>query len=155
MSVSTPVLVKAGLLERTYTLAHNNASVGVARDLVREFVAEYGLNFDPYNALILVSELVTNAVRYAPGVYPIWLTLKFTGVGLYIEVTDDSTELPEVPSDHKVDDVGGNGVLLLLAVGVGLMVVPLGRRGKAVSVTAPLTNQPTNAVMTVEAVRAA
>ncbi|WP_411082787.1 ATP-binding protein [Streptomyces sp. cmx-18-6] len=78
-----------------------------ARDAVSTFVAM--LNPKPtahvvQNLLLLVSELVTNAVRHAGAVTALWLTADRTSV--QVRITDPS---PARPQDRTPDLTGRNG----------------------------------------------
>ncbi|MFJ4963165.1 Anti-sigma F factor [Streptomyces sp. ADI96-02] len=78
-----------------------------ARDAVSAFVAR--LHPAPtahmvQNLLLLVSELVTNAVRHAGAVTALWLTADRAGV--HVRVTDPS---PAHPQDRTPDLTGRTG----------------------------------------------
>ncbi len=62
------------------------------------------------DALLLVSELVTNAVRY--GGPPVELAVECDGTGLQVGVRDGSRTLP-VPRVPALDDESGRGFVLL------------------------------------------
>ena len=49
------------------SLTPGPAAAAEARRQVREAVETWGLSADPYVAALLTSELVTNAIRHAPG----------------------------------------------------------------------------------------
>ena len=108
-------------------------SIGRAREYVRRFM----LGADPViasavgeDALLAVSEMVTNAVRHAPGacVLEIWLYEQ----QIHLSVTDTSPTVP-VPRAAQFDGSGGFGLHLLrrLAGEVETMQRP---GGKTVSV---------------------
>ena len=61
-------------------------------------------------ALLLVSELATNAIRH--GTPPVRLALRLDGDRLRVEVTDSSPVLPEVGSPGP-DQVGGRGLQIV------------------------------------------
>jgi anti-sigma regulatory factor (Ser/Thr protein kinase) len=62
---------------------------------------------------LVVSELVTNASKYAPG--PCLLELEITGVVLQISVWDSQAALPEVRS-HDAERIGQHGLEIVLAL---------------------------------------
>jgi serine phosphatase RsbU (regulator of sigma subunit)/anti-sigma regulatory factor (Ser/Thr protein kinase) len=74
-----------------------------ARTLIRRPLKRWGLGELIPNAELLVSELVTNAVRYAQG--QIGLRLVLEG-GLVIEVNDDSAALPRLRHPDDQDERG-------------------------------------------------
>ncbi len=81
-------------------------------------------------ALLLVSELTTNAIRH--GAPPVRLSLRLERDRLRVEVTDSSPALPEL--DHPgPDQVGGRGlqIVQLLAARWGASTSPR-RLGKTV-----------------------
>jgi anti-sigma regulatory factor (Ser/Thr protein kinase) len=92
--------------ESVYTLDGNPANVSVAREHTRTFLDECTPSLDSRTAddlELVVSELVTNAVRHAPG--PLTLTLSCDG---HVEaaVTDTSST---APCARKPDLTGHGG----------------------------------------------
>ncbi|MFD5914074.1 ATP-binding protein [Streptomyces massasporeus] len=81
------------------------------------------------DAELVVSELVTNAIRHAPG--PCGMILRLTGDELAITVWDTSTEQPVV---RKRDGqrFGGHGMHVVHTVSSEVTVTPLGR-GKQIT----------------------
>ncbi|MEU6543199.1 ATP-binding protein [Streptomyces sp. NPDC046859] len=81
------------------------------------------------DAELAVSELVTNAVRHAPG--PCGMTLELSGDELTITVWDSSTEKPAV---KKADPrrIGGHGLHLVHTVS-DRVVVALRETGKRIT----------------------
>jgi anti-sigma regulatory factor (Ser/Thr protein kinase) len=84
------------------------------------------------DARLVVSELVTNAIRHAPG--PCGLTLHLIGEELVITVWDTSAEEPvfKRPDRHRV---GGHGLHLVRAASTKVTVTP---RAQGKQVTARL-----------------
>jgi anti-sigma regulatory factor (Ser/Thr protein kinase) len=84
------------------------------------------------DTLLIVSELVTNAVRH--GRPEIVLHLELTGDRVRIEVQDGSDELPLVPADQPaVDRLTGRGLLIVAATASDWGIARLtGRSGKTV-----------------------
>ncbi|MEV0975433.1 ATP-binding protein [Streptomyces sp. NPDC049915] len=102
------------------------ARVSDARHALRAFLAcvRYRTPVPPplvLDAELVVSELVTNAIRHAPG--PCGLTLQLSDEELAITVRDTSTERPTV---HRRDPqrVGGHGLHLVHAVSDHVAVTP-------------------------------
>ncbi|MGP3690948.1 ATP-binding protein [Streptomyces sp. IBSNAI002] len=99
---------------------HSEAEVAPARDLARGFlrhlVVEDGLTVsgpDTDIVSLVVTELVTNARKYAHG--PHTLTLQITGRLLAVTVQDTNTELPTtLPVDPA--RAGGHGLEIVRAV---------------------------------------
>ncbi len=87
----------------TWTLPSELTSASRARSLIRRPLRRWGLIELLPTAELLVSELVTNAVRYAQG--KIGLRLILEG-GLVIEVMDDSAALPRLRHPDDSDERG-------------------------------------------------
>lgn len=83
--------------------------VARARDLVTSQLTEWGLDDQTLAAELIVSELVTNAVRYAGG--PIQLRLIHNG-SLVCEVSDPSETQPHLRRARPTDE-GGRGLFLV------------------------------------------
>lgn len=87
------------------------------------------------DAELVVSELVTNVLRHAPG--PCALTLRLTGEELSISMYDTSPDAPVVqPPDRG--RVGGHGLRLVHSVSDRVVVTPRGR-GKEITAHLSLT----------------
>ncbi|QMU76792.1 ATP-binding protein [Streptacidiphilus sp. PB12-B1b] len=92
--------------ESTYDLDGKPGSVGVALSHTRSFLSGCIPSLDPQTAQdleLLVSELVTNAVRHAPG--PLTLTLC---CDQYVEVAVTDTSVT-APTAREPDLAGGGG----------------------------------------------
>ncbi len=87
----------------TWTLPSELTSASRARSLIRRPLRRWGLADLIPTAELLVSELVTNAVRYAQG--KIGLRLVLEG-GLVCEVLDDSAALPRLRHPDDEDERG-------------------------------------------------
>ncbi|MCX5231217.1 ATP-binding protein [Streptomyces sp. NPDC006553] len=74
------------------------------------------------DAVLVVSELVTNAVRHTRG--PCLLTLTEDGESLDIAVTDHSEEMPDVHGLAGGDQRGGFGLEIMRRLGDSVRVVP-------------------------------
>ncbi|WP_217238230.1 ATP-binding protein [Streptomyces sp. AC555_RSS877] len=115
-----------------------------ARQALRAFLAHAahtGCNPVPaplaQDAELTVSELVTNAIRHAPG--PCGLIVQLSGEALTITVWDTSTEEPIVRHGDR-HRVGGHGLHLVHAISERVVVAPR-TRGK--QITAHLRLAPT------------
>ncbi|WP_440100819.1 ATP-binding protein [Streptosporangium sp. H16] len=86
------------------------ASVPRARRLIYGQMTGWGIGEQGEIALLLVSELVTNALRHAWG--PIRLAVSYQEGMLRCEVDDANPALPYVRDAHG-DDEGGRGLYLL------------------------------------------
>ncbi|MFB6889684.1 SpoIIE family protein phosphatase [Kitasatospora sp. NPDC056327] len=100
---------QAGTPTAGWTLPAEPTAVSRARRLVRAALAEWGVEELTDTAELLVSELVTNAVRYASAPIGVRLTL---GETLLVEISDP---LPDPPRErHAAEaDEGGRGLELV------------------------------------------
>jgi anti-sigma regulatory factor (Ser/Thr protein kinase) len=102
-----------------------------ARSTAAAFLEQYCPWADPDAVLLVVSELVTNAVRHTPG----WWRLRLTAEGetMRVEVDDAS---PRPPVARSPDFSGGGGfgwhMVLKLAEHVEIRPLPDGKRVRAV-----------------------
>ncbi|MET8677576.1 ATP-binding protein [Streptomyces sp. NPDC004647] len=86
-------------------------SVRTARSVVRSTLNEWGLNAVGDVTVLLVSELVTNALRYASG--PIGVSIRrLRNDALLVEVSDPLPD-PPLARDAEPDDEGGRGLQLV------------------------------------------
>ncbi|MEU4263740.1 ATP-binding SpoIIE family protein phosphatase [Streptomyces sp. NPDC025273] len=90
-------------------LEPEDAAPGRARRLARRALSRWGLDDLADEAELLVSEVVTNAVRYAER--PVTLRLLRTDI-LRCEVGDDSPQLPRQRRARETDE-GGRGLFLV------------------------------------------
>ncbi|MER5664869.1 SpoIIE family protein phosphatase [Streptomyces mirabilis] len=97
---------------RTWHLPRDPAAVAGARKVAGEQVAAWGLNETAFATELIVSELVTNAIRY--GEAPIRLRL-IRDSTLICEVSDGSSTAPHLRR-ARVFDEGGRGLLLVAQV---------------------------------------
>lgn len=110
-----------------------------ARRAVTAFLARLGHLPDHrvcQDAQLVVSELVTNVLKHAPGVCGLLLEPASGADVLHITVWDTSAHLPQIrPRDGG--RVGGHGLRLVSMLCAGLRVVPL-NGGKRVTADLPL-----------------
>ncbi|MEU6354629.1 ATP-binding protein [Streptomyces sp. NPDC047072] len=92
-----------------WTFPADPSAVRAARTAVRDRLRDWNLDGLADIAALLVSELVTNALRHATG--PIGVRLVLTGV-LLVEVSDP---LPDPPRERQArpDDESGRGLQLV------------------------------------------
>jgi anti-sigma regulatory factor (Ser/Thr protein kinase) len=97
----------------TWTLPSELTSASRARTVIKRPLRRWGLTDLVPTAELLVSELITNAVRYAQG--KIELRLVKEDTALFCEVLDDSAALPRLryPEDH---DERGRGLQVVSQV---------------------------------------
>ncbi|MFC1431507.1 ATP-binding protein [Streptacidiphilus sp. N1-3] len=125
----------------SWPLTGLDGTLGQARGHTRRFLEEPGPPpplSSVQDALVLVVELVSNAVRHAPG--PCVLGLCLEGRLLRISVSDTSSSLPEPRTADLDGDGGGFGWHLLHTMADRLEIEHHGGRGK--TVTAVLTLRP-------------
>lgn len=94
----------------TWALPANPAVVARTRQLVLDKLAEWGLASMAFTVELVVSELVTNAIRH--GAPPIRLRLVHDESTLIVEVSDCSGTAPHLRR-AKTFDEGGRGLLLV------------------------------------------
>ncbi|WP_246530781.1 SpoIIE family protein phosphatase [Streptomyces bathyalis] len=93
----------------SWTFPAESYAVRRAREVVRRTLREWGLDALEDTTVLLVSELVTNSMRYAHG--PIGVRM-VRGGSLLVEVSDP---LPDPPRERSAlpDDEGGRGIRLV------------------------------------------
>ncbi|MGW1617881.1 SpoIIE family protein phosphatase [Streptomyces sp. NPDC002172] len=97
---------------RTWQLPQHPAAVAGARKMACEQLEAWGLTDAAFATELIVSELVTNAVRYGDG--PIALRL-IRDAALICEVSDGSSTAPHLRR-ARVYDEGGRGLLLVAQI---------------------------------------
>ncbi|MHA4778802.1 ATP-binding protein [Streptomyces sp. MSC1_001] len=85
------------------------SAVGTARSHVEERLRQWDHPADPFTATLVVSELVTNAIRY--GAAPLTLRLVNHSARLIREVDDAGLAAPHLRHAKAVDE-GGRGLLI-------------------------------------------
>ncbi|MFF4957664.1 SpoIIE family protein phosphatase [Streptomyces sp. NPDC001222] len=93
----------------SWTFPSDPAIVATARTLVDRQLASWGLGDLSFTTELVISELVTNAIRYARGTIQVRLIRDRT---LICEVTDGSSAAPHLRHSRATDE-GGRGLLLV------------------------------------------
>ncbi|MDX3076206.1 SpoIIE family protein phosphatase [Streptomyces sp. MI02-7b] len=93
----------------TWYLSADPSGVAAARRTVADQMGRWGLDEAAFTTELVVSELVTNAIRYAAG--PIQLRL-IRDAALICEVSDTSSTAPHLRRARTFDE-GGRGLLLV------------------------------------------
>ncbi|WP_369194217.1 ATP-binding SpoIIE family protein phosphatase [Streptomyces djakartensis] len=93
----------------TWDITQDPAQVAVIRQAATDRLAAWGLEETAFVTELVVSELVTNAIRY--GAPPVQLRL-IRDRALICEVSDGSSTSPHLRRAHQ-DDEGGRGLLLV------------------------------------------
>ncbi|MBP2579638.1 anti-sigma regulatory factor (Ser/Thr protein kinase) [Streptomyces sp. PvR006] len=115
-------------------LFEGSEDIAVARDLAGVFLADaqavHGLPVSERArgaVELVVSELVTNARKYAPG--PCLLTLEITGGAVEVTVWDSSPTLPVLMGPDPTR-IGRHGLEIVMALGQSLSLhrEPVGKR---------------------------
>jgi anti-sigma regulatory factor (Ser/Thr protein kinase) len=106
------------LLQDSLTLQAAAAAVPCARQHARQMLEKWGLAGLSDCTELLVSELVTNAVkasRCLPGAHPVWLFLLSDSVQILVLVWDASAHLP-ARKDFGAEAENGRGLILVAAM---------------------------------------
>lgn len=121
-----------------FDLTAHSGSIGAARELTRSFfrgrrppVPEQLVT----DTLLTVSELVTNAVRHAPG--PCTLDLDWDGEQVTVAVGDTSDTRPRLRTPDLTAGTGGFGLHLLRSLGGRVRTLPRPGGGKIIAITLP------------------
>jgi anti-sigma regulatory factor (Ser/Thr protein kinase) len=126
------------LLSASAAYDGDSSCIGDARHLATDFLAEvqavHGLPVSQRAmgmTQLVVSELVTNAVKYAPG--PVMLDLQISAGAVRVSVWDSDPGLPDVAASDP-QRVGRHGLEITLAVSQAYEVrrEPVGKRVTAV-----------------------
>jgi anti-sigma regulatory factor (Ser/Thr protein kinase) len=99
-----------GARKASWQLPTTGRAASTARRLTRTRLEEWGMAERIDVAELLVSELVTNALRHAPG--PVRLTLSTFGDVLRCEVADAGNAMPQMQAATEEDE-GGRGLRLI------------------------------------------
>jgi anti-sigma regulatory factor (Ser/Thr protein kinase) len=99
---------------RRISLAATPAAAAQARGQVREAICAWGVPVDPPVAMLLTSELVTNAIMHGPS-QTVTLVIACSGPQLRVDVLDSSRSAP-MPVDAPVDAEAGRGLMLVTSL---------------------------------------
>ena len=120
-------------------LRPNPQAAAAGRDFVRSTCSRWGLEATLDVALLVTSELVTNAVVNARS--QVTLRLRVRPDRLLVEVEDEDSRMPVLQQDNGWDALGGRGLMLVdaLAARWGSQPCPF---GKVVWAELPLVPDP-------------
>jgi anti-sigma regulatory factor (Ser/Thr protein kinase) len=115
--------------QRAYALPILPISSAAARAYTREVLAHWQLADLTEDIVLIVDELVTNAVRHSAG--PITLALDLREGSVHVEVTDDCAAMP---STQSLSDTrtSGRGLAIIDAISDGWGARALAAGGKSV-----------------------
>lgn len=111
---------------RSLHVTPDAAAISAVRAFVRECCVDWGVSESSDTAVLLASELATNAVRYASMPVTVWLGYRTDRIVLSVEDASHDSATVRAPS---VTDEGGRGLLLVdaLAERWGEREVPTGK----------------------------
>ena len=117
----------ADLKSRGVRLATGPAAAAEGRRQVRAAICAWDIPVDPDAAVLLTSELVTNAIRHEPG-QTVTLVISCTCGHLRVDVHDTSRSWP-VAAGASADAETGRGLMLVatLAAEWGVYRTPAGK----------------------------
>jgi anti-sigma regulatory factor (Ser/Thr protein kinase) len=107
-----PRAIRRSRLNLQVTLPNGDGSVRLARQVTRDVLARWRLAHLEDTAVLLVSELVTNAVRHARDTHAIALDLEIGETWLRIEVQDADSSWPHRRTPGRFDESGFGLVLV-------------------------------------------
>lgn len=120
----------------SYRLDGLSGCIATARELADAFLSARGTRSQAgSDVLLLVSELVTNATRHAPG--PCVLDLADDGNAWTVAVTDTSPDLPRPRPPDLVTGNGGFGWHLLQTLAADVRLTPTADGGKTITAVVP------------------
>jgi hypothetical protein len=105
-------------------------SAGAARRFLTTTLRGWGLEAVVDDGALVITELVTNAVRHAGTAVSV--TLSRLPDGVLVRVNDSSSAQPVREVGTHVSATGGRGLSMVGSLATGWGVVPDGRGGKAV-----------------------
>ncbi|MFF7445683.1 MULTISPECIES: ATP-binding protein [unclassified Streptomyces] len=143
------------VVQTTVALDGNGTCIAEARRLSAEFLVraqvEHGLSVSQRAkdvTQLVVSELVTNARKYAPG--PVLMELRIVDGSVEVVVCDSEPTLP-VASAADAGRIGRHGLEIVMAVAHGFDAQPT-PLGKRVTARIALANEPESTLSDVRAV---
>ncbi|MEO6318536.1 MAG: ATP-binding protein [Acidimicrobiales bacterium] len=117
------------LVAEQMPLAANTDSPGLARQFVAERLERWELRHLIPEAVLMTSELASNAVKHVG--QPFTVEVDNLGDGVRVTVADPSPE-PPTPRQTSVDEIGGRGLNIVEAMATSTGVTLHGDSGKAV-----------------------
>jgi anti-sigma regulatory factor (Ser/Thr protein kinase) len=99
-------------------------AVAHARRFTTRTLRGWGVTEESDAILLIVSELVTNALVHTQG--PVSVDLTLAGGRLRVAVSDSSPRTPVKPASMDWEATGGRGILLVQAVSASYGSIPLG-----------------------------
>jgi anti-sigma regulatory factor (Ser/Thr protein kinase) len=124
---------------RRFSLAAAPAAAAEARSQVRAAICAWDVPVDPEVAVLLTSELVTNAITHEAG-ETVLLTIACLSGQLRVAVHDTSCSVP-VPVHAAADAEAGRGLMLVASLSTD-WGFHRGPAGKAVYFTLAFTGDP-------------
>ena len=106
----TPTL-PTELHQRRVRLARVPSAAGEARDQVREAIRAWKIPVDPDIAILLTSDLVTNAIAHGDGP-TVTVAIRCSRDHLRVDVYDSPRSIP-LPADKPADAEIGQGLILV------------------------------------------
>ncbi len=100
-----------------------------ARDWARSVLSDWGLDEAAPDTLLVLTELLANAVRHGRG--PVDVVLSLHPDGVRVEVADTGPGRVQRSADPAPRDTGGRGLLIVEALSAG-WGVQYGQAGKVV-----------------------
>jgi anti-sigma regulatory factor (Ser/Thr protein kinase) len=99
------------------TLPHDVSAVGAARRALDGYLRDHAIDSDrQYDARLVLTELISNAIRHAPprATGDLDVAWGLDRRHIYLEVTDGkgSTEPQQVPAAHP-ESIGGRGLAIV------------------------------------------
>ncbi|MFI2510387.1 SpoIIE family protein phosphatase [Streptomyces sp. NPDC018972] len=110
-------------LRESWTVWRVPQAVGHARRFTRRTLRSWGVTADVDAALLVVSELVTNALVHTEG--PVRLDISLVNDRLRLAVADSSPRTPVKPTSISWEATGGRGILLVEAVSAAWGTLPV------------------------------
>ncbi|MFF6815413.1 SpoIIE family protein phosphatase [Streptomyces sp. NPDC012403] len=110
-------------LRESWTVWRVPQAVGHARRFTRRTLRSWGVTADVDAALLVVSELVTNALVHTEG--PVRLDISLVNDRLRLAVADSSPRTPVKPTSISWEATGGRGILLVEAVSATWGTLPV------------------------------
>ena len=107
-----PRATQRARLNLQVTLPTGDGAVRLARRVTHDVLTRWRLTHVEDTAVLLVSELVTNAVRHARDTYAIALDLAIGATWLRIEVQDADPRWPKPRTPGRLDESGFGLVLV-------------------------------------------